>query len=121
MVTPRSFHESLPACVFYHMSKPLPESTAASKSLENAVPSLAKGEELLAKSPATVLFPNQLHFEFLVLAGICSLVVCRVVNIRFVILLQLWASCYFTFITSAEISGNSTFASLPDGIQLLIF
>lgn len=122
MTTPRSFHACLSACVFHPMSKPLPESTGTSKSLGNVVSRLDKGEALRAKSPATILFPNQPRF----LNSRCWQVfarwfVCRIVNVCFLIFLCLWASCYFTCISFREISGNSTFAPLPYGIQLLIF
>lgn len=120
MTTPRSFHASLSACVFYPTSKRLPESTATSKSLGNVDSSLDKGEELLTKSPATVLFPNQLHFDSRFWQVFAHWFVCRIMNIHFLILLWLWASCYFIFISFTEISGNSTSACLPYGIQLLL-
>lgn len=103
--------------ISYPMSKHLPEHTAPCKSLENAS-SLDKGKEFLARSP--LFFQTNCFLNSQCWQVFAYLFICRIVSIHFLIILQLWASCYLAFITFTDIGSNSTSAYMPCGIQFLI-
>lgn len=106
----------LSAFVSCPTNKLLPGHTAC-KPLGNIVSSHDDGEDFLAINP--LFFQTDCFLNSQCWQTSAHLLICRTLSIHFLILLWLWASCYFACIAFTDTSDNSTSACLPYRIQFL--